>query len=91
MDRILVEKSPSPSKLEVLGVESWPTKTMAVGKYTYHCESNEEYYVSTGKATIDCGSHLRETLGEGDLVFIPQGLTVTWEVIDAVECHRRPG
>ena len=91
MNQILIEKSPSPGKLEVLGVESWPTQTMLVGKHTHHCKGNEEYYVSAGKAILDCGSHPGETIGDGDLVFIPQGLTVTWDVIDTVECHRRPG
>ena len=89
MDRILVEKSPSPGKLDVLGVDTWPRKKLPAGRYTHTYAENEDCYVTEGRAVLSCNTPTTETVADGDLVFIPRGLTVTWEVPDEVRyCYR---
>ena len=90
MEQILVEKALSPGKMEVLGVEVWPVKTLGPGKYTEDYKASAEYYISAGAAILAYGSQPEETIGGGDLVFIPQGLTVTWKIIDEIEYHQKP-
>ena len=90
MDTILVEKSPSHRKLDVLGTDGWPLKKLVPGKYTHTYKASEECYISAGEAILSC--ELQPTpvsVSEGDLLFIPQGLTVTWQVIIAIEYHWR--
>ncbi len=89
MNRILVEKSPSPGKIEVLGADVWPLKKLAAGKHTHTYTANEECYVIEGDAVLSCAAQTAEPVSDGDLVFIPQGLTVTWEVAAGIEYRRR--
>ncbi len=88
MNDVLVERSPSPGKIEVLGADSWPLKKLAAGQYTRTYATSEECYIAEGKAVLSCGRTI-EAVAAGDLVFIPQGLTVTWEVPAEIEYHWR--
>ena len=89
MNHILIEKSPSPSKLDVLGIEAWPHRKLAAGCYTHTYTANEDCYVTAGEAILSCGVSPPETVADGDLVFIPRNLTVTWDVADEIEYHYR--
>ena len=87
MNRILIEKSPSPHKIDVLGAETWPLKRITAGRYTRSYTTSEECYIVAGTATLACEAQNTETVNGGDLVFIPRGLTVTWDIAKAVEYH----
>ncbi len=89
MNHVLIEKSPSPSKIDVLGAEAWPLKKLAAGRHTHTYAASEDCYVTEGEAVLSCATQTAETVADGDLIFIPQGLTVTWEVAAEVEYRRR--
>lgn len=88
MERVLIEKAPSPSKLEVLGVESWPPERFSLGRHVRDYAASEECCLSEGEAVLHCNGQTEE-VAAGDLLFIPRGVTVVWEVAAEVESRRR--
>lgn len=90
MSGVLVEKSPAPGKLEVLGIEGWALGKLAPGEYTRTYDNAEECCIVEGEAVLRSASGAVE-VAAGDLVFIPHGTEVTWEVAAGVEYRWRAG
>ncbi len=88
MERVLIEKAPSPSKLEVLGVESWPPERLSPGRHVRDYPAGEECCLSEGEAVLHCNGQTEE-VAAGDLLFIPRGVTVVWEVAAGIEYRRQ--
>ncbi len=88
MERILIEKAASPSKLEVLGVEAWPLEKLPSGRHVLDYATSEECCLVEGEAVLRCNRQVEE-VGAGDLLFIPRGVTVVWETAAGLEYHRR--
>ncbi len=82
---ILVERNPSPMKLEVLGVEQWGIwkKEKSTFPWTYH--QAETCYIVRGRfiVTPDGGEPME--FKRGDLIAFPKGLSCTWEILEDVE------
>lgn len=88
VERVLVERAPSPGKLEVLGAEDWPLERFPPGRHVRDYAAGEECYLVEGEAVLRCDGQTEE-VAAGDLLFIPRGLTVAWEVAAEIEYHRR--
>ena len=88
---ILVEHDPSPLKLEVLGVDSWPVWTKEVSKFPWSYDQTETCYFLDGEVIVtpEVGEPVR--MGQGDLVTFLPGLACTWEVLSPVRKHYRLG
>ncbi len=85
MEQILVER-PAPIKLEVLGVEGWPLKTLQIGQYKHQYIAAQECFLFDGEVQLSLqDSEQTLTLQAGDFFIIPRNSTVEWSVIQSIE------
>lgn len=79
---------PTEERLKALGVKQWPiwTKERSTFEWTY--DEVETCYFLEGEVTVvtDQG---RVTIGPGDLVTFPKGLSCAWQVTQPVRKHYR--
>ncbi|KAJ8535677.1 hypothetical protein K7X08_023397 [Anisodus acutangulus] len=86
--RIVVQKNPSESQLNELGIKSWPKWGCSPGKYQLKFDAQETCYLLRGKVKVSTkNSNETVEFGAGDLVIIPKGLSCTWDVSVAVDKH----
>lgn len=85
--RIVKKSSPSPERLDALGVLTWPIWTKEPSRFPWTYGSTEICYFLEGDVTVtpDGGEPVR--MGRGDLVTFPAGMTCTWEIRIAVRKH----
>ena len=91
MRRIRVEKNPSPERLKELGVSGWPIWTKEVSEFPWTYDDQETCYLLEGEVTVTCEDGETATVGQGDLVTFPEGLSCTWKVKKDVRKHYRFG
>ncbi|KAH0664784.1 hypothetical protein KY285_025990 [Solanum tuberosum] len=86
---IIVQKNPSQSQLNELGIKSWPKWGCSPGKYQLKFDAQETCYLLRGKVKVSTKNSKDEIVefGAGDLVIIPKGLSCTWDVSIAVDKH----
>lgn len=87
MVKILVEHHASPAKLEVIGVYDWPIWTRDVSTFPWHYEKREVCYFLEGEAIVTPDGGEPVTLGRGDFVTFPAGLSCTWDIRAPVRKH----
>ncbi|KAK6937704.1 (S)-ureidoglycine aminohydrolase, cupin domain [Dillenia turbinata] len=86
--RIIVERNPSKSKLQELGINSWPKWGCSPGKYQLRFDAEETCYVQKGKVKVyPKGSPESEYVefGAGRPCNHPQRTYCTWDVLIAVD------
>jgi uncharacterized protein len=85
--QITVEKNPTQSHLESLGVSKWPTwqKEVSVFPWTFH--EQEVAYILEGECVITPIGGAPISFGKGDLVTFPAGMSANWEVKQALHKH----
>ncbi|MBK1642816.1 cupin [Chromatium okenii] len=86
---IRCEHKPSPAKLEVMHVDSWPIWKKEPSQFSWHYDSSETCYILRGRFTVTPDGGEPESFGRGDLVIFPAGLSCTWDITEAVEKHYR--
>lgn len=85
---VKIERNPSQSKLDRLGVSSWPTWSGGPSKIPWTFKDTETMYLLEGKVKIYCDGHDDYfEIGARDLVQFPKGMIITWDVIEAVKKH----
>lgn len=86
-NKISVEKNPSQSRLDALGVNKWATwqKEVSVFPWTFH--EQEIAYILAGECVITPTGGKPIKFGKGDLVTFPAGTTASWEVKKALHKH----
>lgn len=87
MDKILVERNPSPAKLEVIGVYDWPIWTKEVSTFDWHYDERETCYLLDGEAVVTPEGGESVEIARGDLVTFPAGMSCTWEIRAPVRKH----
>ncbi len=87
MSRIKVERKPGESRLKELGVSKWPIWTKEASEFPWTYDSQETCYFLEGEVVVTCDDGETVTVGQGDLVTFPQGLTCTWKVRQGVRKH----
>ena len=85
--QILVERKPSPMKLEVLGVYDWPIWRKEVSTFPWSYQRQETCYVLRGRFTVTPDGGEPQTFQRGDLITFPQGMHCIWEIEQDVEKH----
>jgi uncharacterized cupin superfamily protein len=91
MDPITLEHNPSPMKLDVMNVDSWPIWTKEVSRFEWAYDTEEVCYILEGEATITPEGGQPVTIKARDLVHFPAGMKCTWEVISPLRKHYRLG
>ncbi|KAL3513266.1 hypothetical protein ACH5RR_025983 [Cinchona calisaya] len=85
---VKIERNPPQSKLDQLGVTSWPTWTGSPSQMPWTFSAKETMYLLEGKVKVYCDGHDKFfEIGSGDLVEFPKGMKITWHVIEAVKKH----
>ncbi|CAD6243518.1 unnamed protein product [Miscanthus lutarioriparius] len=83
---IAVERNPPESRLQQLGVRSWPKWGCPPGKFPVKFDARQTCYLLKGKVRAHIkGSSECVEFGAGDLVVFPKGLSCTWDVVSAVD------
>lgn len=91
MPQIKVEHQPDVSRLNSLGVSSWPTWSKEVSKFPWTYSEQEIAYILEGEVTVTPKDGEPVSFGAGDLVTFPSGLSCTWEVKKPLRKHYQFG
>jgi len=87
MSGILVEKNPDPARLEALGVKKWPIWTKEVSEFPWTYDQEETCYFLEGEVTVIPEEGAPVTVGQGDLVTFPAGMSCRWRITKPVRKH----
>ena len=89
--KITVTQNPSPEILEELGCFSWSIWTKEPSSFPWHYDEKETCLILEGKVSVTPSGGESVSFGKGDLVVFPQGLSCTWNVLEAVRKHYKFG
>ncbi|KAK9271112.1 hypothetical protein L1049_026701 [Liquidambar formosana] len=85
---VKIERNPPESKLTELGVTTWPKWGCPPSKFPWTFTAKETMYLLEGKVKVYCDGYDGSfEIGAGDLVEFPNGMKITWDVIEAVNKH----
>ncbi len=87
MSQIIVEKNPSQSKLDSLGVSQWATWQKEVSTFPWTFLEQEIAYILEGECIITPEGGSPVTFGKGDLVTFPAGIKASWQVKQPLHKH----
>jgi uncharacterized cupin superfamily protein len=87
MPEIIVEHNPDASKLEKLGVLSWPIWTCEPSEFPWNYDSSETCYLLDGDVIVTADGGTPVAIKAGDLVVFPEGMSCRWQVIQTVRKH----
>jgi uncharacterized cupin superfamily protein len=87
MSEIIVVHQPSKDQLAALDVRNWPIweKEESIFPWTY--DSTEVCLFLEGDVVVTPDGGAPITMGKGDLVTFPEGMSCTWEIRKAVRKH----
>jgi len=85
--QILVERNPSPAKLDVMGVYDWPIWEKEASTFPWKYDRQETCYLLEGDVIVTPEEGEPVQIQRGDLVTFPAGMSCTWEVRKAVKKH----
>jgi len=88
---IFVVSQPSKKQLDNLGVFSWSIWTKEVSEFPWTYDEAETCYFLAGEVAVTTDDGEVATMGKGDLVTFPAGISCTWKVIQPVEKHYKFG
>ena len=91
MSNIIVRKA-TKDELEQLNVSKWPTWQKEVSVFDWSFPEQEIAYIIAGECVVTPvdsrgGKGVPVTFAAGDLVTFPEGLSVKWEVKNALHKH----
>lgn len=87
MDKILVEHQPDEKRLKELDVFSWPIWTKEVSEFPWMYDAQETCYFLEGEVEVIPENGESVTIGKGDLVTFPKGMSCIWKVKKPVRKH----
>ncbi len=87
MPEINIEHHVSPAKLDAMGVDGWPLWRKEVSRFDWHYDNEEICYILEGEAIVTPKGGEPVTIGRGDLVHFPAGMSCEWEITADIEKH----
>ncbi|MGD8957894.1 MAG: cupin domain-containing protein [Chromatiaceae bacterium] len=85
--QILLERNPSPMKLEVMGVYDWPIWRKEVSRFPWTYQQQETCYVLSGRFSVTPEGGETQHFKRGDLITFPRGMKCVWDIEQDVEKH----
>ncbi|KAG8460974.1 hypothetical protein KFE25_010725 [Diacronema lutheri] len=87
-EEIQVNRAPSAGEIERM--TQWPTWGCAASEFEWTYSGAETCYIVEGEVTVtpDDGREA-VTVGKGDMVVFPDGMSCTWKVKRAIKKHYR--
>lgn len=87
MSEIEVVSNPSKDQLSALGVYNWPIWTKEVSTFPWTYDDKETCLFLEGDVVVTPEGGEPVTMGAGDLVTFPQGMSCSWEIRQDVKKH----
>lgn len=84
---IKIEHQPSQEQLNQLNVLSWSIWTKEVSEFPWTYDEQETCYFLEGDVIVTPDSGEPVTMGKGDLVTFPAGMSCTWKIRSDVRKH----
>ncbi|MBP0016315.1 MAG: cupin domain-containing protein [Cyanobacteria bacterium SBLK] len=84
---IQIERQPSPERLQKIGISGWPIWTKEISEFPWHYSESETCYFLEGDVTVTPDGGKPVTMGKGDLVTFPEGMSCTWKIHRPVRKH----
>ncbi len=88
---ISVTRAPTAAQLNQLGVSRWPIWTKEVSQFPWTYDESETCYFLEGEVTVTPNGGVAVTIGAGDLVTFPAGMSCVWDIRTPVRKHYRFG
>ncbi len=89
MAEIRIEHQPEESHLKSLGVRTWPIWTKEASEFPWTYEETETCYFLEGEVEVIPEGGTPVSMGKGDLVTFPAGMSCTWKIRRDVRKHYR--
>ena len=89
--QIEVTKNPSDQLLAQLGCRTWATWEKSPSAFPWHYEDKETCLIIAGTVTVTPNGGQPVTIGAGDLVVFPKGMSCTWNVQETIRKHYKFG
>jgi uncharacterized cupin superfamily protein len=74
-----------------LGVADWPIRTKEASEFPWTYDEPETCCFLEGEVTVTCPDGEIASVGQGDLVTFPHGMSCTWKISQDVWKHYRSG
>ena len=87
MSDIVIEKNPSPQKLEQLGVNQWGIWEKEASEFPWTYDATETCYFLEGDVVVTPDGGEPVQMGKGDLVTFPRGMSCRWHIKEDVRKH----
>lgn len=91
MAEIVIERDPSAERRASLGVPTWPIWTHEAATFPWSYDESETCYFLEGRVEVTPDGGSPVSVGKGDLVTFPRGMSCTWRITEAVRKHYRFG
>jgi len=88
---IKVEHQPTQEHLSQLGVFNWPTWSKEVSEFPWTYDEQEICYFLEGDVVVTPDGGEPVSIGKGDLVTFPTGMSCTWKINSDVRKHYQFG
>jgi len=80
-------RKPTPEELQSLGVSGWPIWEKEESSFDWHYDEKETCYFLEGEVEVETTEGEKVSIGKGDLVSFPQGLSCRWHIKKKVRKH----
>lgn len=88
---IKVEHQPTQEHLSQLGVFNWSTWSKEVSEFPWTYDEQEICYFLEGDVVVTPDGGEPVSMGKGDLVTFPAGMSCTWQIQSDVRKHYQFG
>lgn len=87
MAHIKVDRSPNAEQIDSLNVKTWPIWEKEESEFPWTYDAAETCLFLEGEVVVTPQGGEPITLGKGDLVTFPRGMSCTWKIVKAVRKH----
>jgi uncharacterized cupin superfamily protein len=91
VSEIKIEHNPDEGKLRETGVFSWPVWTKESSEFPWTYDEEETCYFLEGDVVVTPDGGDPVTVGKGDLVTFPKGMSCRWKINRNVRKHYKFG
>ena len=86
-NQIEIERQPTSEKLNQLGVFNWSIWSKEISEFPWTYDDRETCYFLEGEVVVTPDGGEPVTMGKGDLVTFPAGMSCTWKINTEVRKH----
>ncbi|WP_438971022.1 cupin domain-containing protein [Methylophaga sp.] len=87
MPQIKIEKKPSQTRLQEMGVDSWEIWDCPVSEFRLDFDETEKAYLLEGEIIVTPDGEEPVHVVAGDYVEFPEGLNSFWQVVKPLRKH----